>query len=197
MFTLKITQLQLPHSCALLAKYSHFALKILQSIKRNSNITTKYQIKGCGLLSYGKSSSWHFRGMYWLQNIRNCHQMTVTRVRRSEREHWNLHKPQFTFTITSETLSSCDRTFLNRKWQNSWQTNHTHNSAHWLNYTRFHILRWWVWHHVVSQNISMCFWWMYCLHTGTHSGTAGWGTALQARRSRGRFPKVSLKFLLT
>jgi len=38
MFTLKITRIQLPHSCALSAKYSHLAMKILQSIKRNNNI---------------------------------------------------------------------------------------------------------------------------------------------------------------
>jgi len=56
MYTLKIIQIQLQNSCAMFEKYS-------QSIKRNNNIATTSQFNGCGLLSYGKSSSWHFKGM--------------------------------------------------------------------------------------------------------------------------------------
>ena len=62
MFTLKIMRVQLPHSHAPFPKHLHFAMKILQSIKRNNNVTTKSQFMGCGLLSYWKSSSWHFKG---------------------------------------------------------------------------------------------------------------------------------------
>ena len=54
-------------------------------------------------------------------------------------------------SLLLQLLSSCNRTFLNRKQQNNQQTKDTHNSTHWLNYTTFHTLRWWVWHHVVSE----------------------------------------------
>jgi len=36
----------------------------------------------------------------------------------------------------------------------------------------------------------------YLLALGARGGTVGWGTALQARRSRVRFPMVSLKFFI-
>ena len=36
----------------------------------------------------------------------------------------------------------------------------------------------------------------YTLTLGTRGGTVGYGTALQARRSRIRFPMVSLKFFI-
>ena len=37
--------------------------------------------------------------------------------------------------------------------------------------------------------------WKYCLTLGVCGGAVGWGTALQAGRSRVRFPTVSLEFL--